>query len=138
MTVPASARPLPEGLDAYLEVDGIEGSVARLGVRHVRAGSFVDAYPAGTHDREILVEGSPTPSSVREATARVLAADPRCRRVVLAVTADDLIAISWAEEAGYRYVVDVDIHDGQFTLLVTEPDWVLAQPHILDDIPLEE
>jgi hypothetical protein len=50
----------------------------------------------------------------------------------------DLDAIAWAERAGFRFVVDVETRSGGYSLLVVEPDWVLAQPHILEDIPLKE
>jgi hypothetical protein len=111
---------------------------ARIGVRYARAGELVDAYPAGTHDRELAIEGDPTPTAVAELTTRVLADDGRCRRVVLPVPEQDLAAIAWAEEAGFRYVVDVETRSGGYSLLVTEPEWVLEQPHILEDIPLKE
>ncbi len=138
MTTPFPGRTLPRGLDEIVEVEGASGEQARIGVRRARAGELVDAYPAGTHDRELLVEGDPTPEAVMAVTGRVLDADPRCRRVVLPVPEDDLPAIAWAEAAGFRYVVDVETHDGAYSLLVTEPEWVLAQPHILEDIPLKE
>lgn len=126
---------LPEGLDAVFEVGG-DATVNRLGVRRARAGHLVDAYPAGTHDRELLVEGSPAPAEVARVTAQILAGDTRCRRVVLPVPEGDVDVISWAEDAGFRYVVDVETRTGGTSLLVTEPEWVLAQPQILEDIPL--
>lgn len=138
MTAPAADRRLPEGLDDVVAVASIATGHARIGIRHSRAGDLVDAYPAGTHDRELLVEGDPTAAAVAALAAQVFAGDPRCRRVVLPVAERDLAAIAWAEAAGFRYVVDVDTRAGAFSLLVTEPDWVLAQPHILEDIPLKE
>jgi hypothetical protein len=68
----------------------------------------------------------------------VLDSDPRCRRVVLAVPERDLEAIGWAEDAGFRFVVDVETRAGAHSLLVVEPDWVLAQPNALEDIPIKE
>lgn len=129
---------LPEGLDAVFETTDATGAHTRIGVRRARAGELVDAYPAGTHDRELLFQGRPQPAELARVTAEVLASDPRCRRVVIALPELDLDAIAWAEEGGFRYVVDVETRSGGFSLLVTEPDWVLAQPHILDEIPLKE
>lgn len=138
MTTPFPGRELPDGLELLTELPSSSGGRARAGVRRARTGDLVDAYPAGTHDRELLVEGDPTPAATAALTQRVLAADPRCRRVVLPVPELDHDAIAWAEDAGFRYVVDVDTRSGGYSLLVTEPDWVLAQPHVLDDIPLTE
>lgn len=106
--------------------------------RPARRGPFLDAYPAGAHDVELIVEGRPTPSAVADAASRVFQVDPRCRRVVLAVPELDIPAIAWAEAAGFRYVIDVEVREGGYSLLVLEPDWVLAQPHVFDDIPLKE
>lgn len=138
MTAPFPGRALVGAFDEVHEFDVVSGTKTRIGVRHARAGEFVDAYPAGTHDRELLIEGDPTPEAVAEVTAQVLESDPRCRRVVLAVGDHDLAAIAWAEDAGFRYVVDVETRSGDYSLLVAEPEWVLAQPQILEDIPLKE
>ncbi|GAA1469224.1 hypothetical protein [Microbacterium thalassium] len=128
----------PGALAPAREVPDAGGGVARLGVRRARLGALVDAYPAGAHDLELLVEGRPAPTELARTAAEALAADPRCRRIVFAVPEQDLDAIAWAEEAGFRYVVDVEVRAGAFSLMVVEPDWVLAQPHILEDIPLKE
>lgn len=138
MTTPFPGRALPDGIDEIVQVPSASGGIARIGVRRARAGDLADAYPAGTHDRELLVEGDPTAAVVTEITKRILHEDPRCRRVVLPVPENDLASIGWAEDAGFRYVVDVETATGEYALLVTEPDWVLAQPHILEDIPLKE
>ncbi len=129
---------LPPGLELTFEVPSVSSGRARIGIRRARAGELVDAYPAGTHDRELLIEGDPEPAEVARVAAQILTGDTRCRRVVLPVPENDLAAIGWAEDAGFRYVVDVETRSGGYSLLVTEPEWVLAQPHILDDIPLEK
>jgi hypothetical protein len=137
--MPFPGQSLPaEGLDAVISVASASGATARIGIRHARAGELVDAYPAGTHDRELIVEGDPTPSAVSEVTYQVFGEDSRCRRVVMPVPEGDIEAIGWAEDAGFRYVVDVQTRSGDYSLLVAEPEWVLAQPHILGDIPLKE
>jgi hypothetical protein len=111
---------------------------ARGAVRYARDGDLVDAYPAGAHDRELAIDGSPSADAVRDFTASVLADDPRCRRVVFSVPEQDLPSVAFAEEAGFRYVVDVETRAGAFSLLVTEPEWVVDQAADLDDIPLSE
>lgn len=134
-----SLRPaFPPGFDRFFEAEGLDGTPALIGVRSARSGHLIDAYPAGTHDLELGTHGLVAAAAVQRVTRHVLEADPRCRRVVLAVPEQDLSAIAWAEEAGYRYVVDVETREGAYSLLVTEPDWVLEQPHILEDIPLKE
>lgn len=120
------------------EVASADGGTARLGIRPARAGDLVDAYPAGADDKQLAIEGEPQLQAVRDYVAAVLEADPRCRRVVLAVPERDLEAIAWAEDAGFRFVVDVETRAGAHSLLVVEPDWVLAQPHALEDIPIKE
>jgi hypothetical protein len=114
------------------------GATARIGVRRARDGEFVSAYPAGTHDRELAIEGDPTSEALASIADQVLRNDPRCRRVILPLPERDLDAIAWAESAGFRFVVDVETRSGGYSLLVIEPDWVLAQPHILEEIPLKE
>jgi hypothetical protein len=107
-------------------------------VRLARSGPLVDAYPAGAHDRELAFSGTPTRDGVSESVDRTFAADPRCRRVVLPLAEDDLAAIARAEEAGFRFVVNVETRAGAYALLVAEPEWVLAEPHLLEDIPIKE
>ena len=129
---------LPLGFEDVRETASADGRPSRIGVRRARAGEFVDAYPAGSHDLELAVEGRPLPEELARVAREVLAEHPRCRRVVLPVPENDLDAIAWAEDGGFRYVVDVETISGEWSLLVTEPAWVLAQPHVLDDIPLKE
>lgn len=131
-----AGRPVPADATGVTELRGAAGEPARVGFRRARSGEFVDAYPAGEHDLECFVEGRPVPTDLADAVQAALDADPRCRRVVLPVGEQDIPAIAWAEEAGFRYVVDVEVRSGGYSLLVVEPDWVLAQPQILSDIPL--
>ncbi|MFA7498738.1 MAG: hypothetical protein WCY76_08620 [Leucobacter sp.] len=138
MSAAAGTRPLEAGFVGIETVAGIDGVCSSLGYRRARAGELRDAYPSGTHDIEIGYTGLPEPAAVAEYTASLLRADPRCRRVVVAVPELDLEAIGWAEDAGYRYVIDVETALGEHSLLVTEPQWVIDQPAILEDIPLKE
>ncbi|KQR91137.1 MAG: hypothetical protein J0I33_00975 [Microbacterium ginsengisoli] len=138
MTNVSLGSALPPGFERFFAVDGVDDAPALIGIRSVRSGHLVDAYPAGTHDLELATHGLVSAADVQRVTHEVLKASPRSRRVILAVPEQDLTAIAWAEDAGYRFVVDVETLSGSFSLLVTEPDWVLAQPHILEDIPLKE
>lgn len=137
MTAPFPGRTLPDALADVRELPAETGS-ARVGLVRARASEFAQSYPAGEHDVVLLVEGAPTAAAVADLTASVFDADPRCRRVVLPVGEEDVPAIAWAEDAGFRYVVDVEVRSGGYSLLVAEPEWVLEQPHVLDDIPLKE
>jgi len=138
MTDQTSRRTLPDGFDGIEAVPGIDGGDAVLGHRRARNGELREAYPAGAHDIELGYGGTPTPEAMADYTARLLRANTRCRRVVLPVPELDLEAIAWAEDAGFRYVIDVETYEGGYSLLVTEPQWVLDQPVILEDIPLKE
>ena len=123
--------------DAEIVADaGSSSGAARIGARYARSGELVDAYPAGAHDRELALEGVLATGAVRAFTDALLSSDPRCRRVVLSVPEMDLDAIRFGEEAGFRYVVDVETRAGAFSLLVAEPEWVIDQAQALDDIPL--
>ncbi|MBK0422026.1 hypothetical protein JD292_08060 [Leucobacter sp. CSA2] len=138
MTTMIDGPPLAPDFTGVQAVRGIDGARSELGYRRSRGGHLRDAYPSGTHDLELGFSGAPDPRAVADYTAALLRADERCRRVVLAVPELDLDAISWAEDAGYRYVIDVETVTGGHSLLVTEPQWVIDQPAILEDIPLKE
>lgn len=110
---------------------------ARFAVR----GPLGNAYPAGIADLELDPRGLGDPDALRGLGERILRENPACRRVVLPVPAGDLDAIGFAEDAGFRYVVDVDVagERGEITelsLLVLEPGWVADAPTAVDDLPL--
>lgn len=98
---------------------------------HCATGRLRDAYPVGRHDLELRVEGEPPDrwdTVLRAESDRLLVADSACRRVVFAAPAGDLAVVAAAERAGFRYVVDVDVRDGEdvlaLSLLVREPEHV--------------
>jgi hypothetical protein len=64
-----------------------------------------------------------------------MAADPACRRLVLAVDEGDVAGIARGEAAGFRYVLDVDVPGRSLSLLAAEPEWVLEDSRHLDDVP---
>lgn len=133
------SRMIPSGRDGDIrDLAPVDGGIARIEVRYVRHGDLVDAYPASTHDRELVIEGVPELNAIREYVAELLIREPRCRRVVFPVPEGDLEAIRWAEDAGFRYVVNVETRVAAYSLLIVEPDWVLAQPWALNRIPTKQ
>ncbi|MFF4308819.1 hypothetical protein [Streptomyces sp. NPDC001507] len=120
----------------HLRRDGVTVDVR---LERCAAGRLRDAYPAGARDLEVRVgAGCPDgllPALLRSLTAAVLAADPHCRRVVLAVPVGDRGGLTAAESAGYRYAVDVDLGTDELALLVAEPDWVTVTDIDLDRVP---
>jgi hypothetical protein len=128
-------RDWPTALDA-LGADGKLLGSAR--VRLAVAGDLAETYPVGLADVQIAIESGCSAHALAAIVADIFASNQRCRRVVDAAPAENLAAIALAEEAGFRYVVDVDTHTASYSLLVSEPEWVLAQPSALEDIPLEK
>jgi hypothetical protein len=117
-----------------------DGECVEAVVRYASGGPLRDAYPVGAHDVEIrLSRRHPTSSRLSacldELGVAILAADCACRRVVVAVTPDDLAAISAAESVGFRHVVDVDVPGEELSLLVREPEWVTQVDADLDRVP---
>ena len=97
------------------------------------------AYPVAEHDVEVRFPVPPAAAeltpALREVVASVLASDAECRRVVFAAAEGDLATLDAAEQAGFRYVVDVDLPDGPVSLAVAEPDWVTAVDMDVDHVP---
>jgi hypothetical protein len=107
-------------------------------VERCGSGRLAEAYPVGTHDIEVQVSAA-RPGVLTLVLQQVAAAaqqdDPLCRRVVFAAPVRDLSVIAAAEQAGFRYVIDVDIPDGSVCLLVVEPAWVTRVDMDLDRVP---
>lgn len=109
--------------------------------RYAVRGPLGNAYPAGIADLELDIRGLRDAETLRGLGERVLRESPACRRIVLPVPAGDLAAIAFAEDAGFRYVVDVDVPGErrgitELSLLVMEPGWVADAPTAVDDLPL--
>lgn len=98
-----------------------------------------DAYPASAHDIVLEIGSGPTAAEVPDLLAAIVAAiqagDPACRRTILPIAIGDLPFQRAAEEAGFRYVVDVDIDDREVVLFVAEPHWVTEVDMDLDRVP---
>ena len=93
------------------------------------AGRLGAAYPAHAHDVEIRLaveDLSAGAELVADLAGAILAADPACRRVVVAASAGDIRSIGALGDAGLQHIVDVDLPGTQLSLLVTEPGWVAA------------
>ena len=116
----------------------VDGVVIDVELERCEVGRLREAYPVSEHDVEVRV-GELEPSTLavllRDLVPAVLSADPECRRVVFAAPEGDLAVLSGAEEAGFRYVVDVDLPDGSVNLTVAEPGWVTAVDMDLDHVP---
>jgi hypothetical protein len=105
------------------------------------AGRLAAAYPASRHDVELRADGVPVgelTEVLRSESDRLLAEDPTRRRVIFAASARALAVIAAAEDAGFRYVRDVDLagRDGavELSLLVREADFV-TDADLSEDIP---
>lgn len=101
-------------------------------------GRLREAYPVGEHDIEVRVSDQPPAVLIGllgDLVAAVLDADLCCRRVVFAAPEGDLEILAAVEEAGFRYVVDVDLPDGTVSLAVFEPAWVTSVDIGLEQVP---
>ena len=101
-------------------------------------GRLRDAYPAAEHDIEIRLDDAPTDeltALLGALSAAAQPADPQCRRVVFGAPRGDLATLAAAENAGFRYVVDVDLVGASLSLAVAEPSWVTSVDMDLDRVP---
>lgn len=126
-------------------IDGPENALT-VEFRSALAGPLAGAYPAGAHDLEVRVDALTNPAGLYAASTAAFEARPDCRRITFASPAASLGAVGYAEEAGYRYVLDVEIREPagavqgdatrELSLLVLEPRWILDQPIAVDDLPI--
>lgn len=121
---------------SYVVRDELSAVVGGVDARRVVGNRLEGTYPIGSEDREIRLHAGSSPVAVAAAVRTILSDAPRCRRVVLALPVGELDMMRIAEAGGLRYVVDVDTHDESLSLLVAEPEWVLAQPAAMEDLPL--
>ena len=109
--------------------------VATVGVKRIVESEFAATYPSGLRDRLLVPEVGAPAEAIQLASEFVMSQDPACRRLVLVCEEEDLKAMSIAEAAGYRFVVDVDLNRGSFALMTAEPDWVLEESRNIDEVP---
>lgn len=94
-----------------------------------------DAYPISAHDQVISVSDEVVAGSIQLVAEELMRRDRECRRLVIAAAEGDVREIARAEQAGFRYVVDVDLWDRSVSLLVAEPMWVLEESRNIDVVP---
>lgn len=124
-----------EGWERTFEAYDSGTPVGRVSVRHTLTSRLHDAYPAGARDLELSADTRRS-EVLQLVSDHLFAEDPDCRRIVLGVPEDTVEFIASAEQAGFRYVIDVDLPEGEsLSLLVAEPEWVLSQPTAVDALP---
>ncbi|UGT62678.1 hypothetical protein [Nocardia asteroides] len=111
-----------------LEMAGPGHPPARIRLSRCLSGPLAAAYPVSAHDIELRAPatGTQLTATLTALVPALLRADPQCRRVVLALPADDPDALGAAAAAGLRQTVEVDLPTGEFVLAVAEPAWVTA------------
>lgn len=91
-------------------------------------------YPYASNEIE-LTYGNP--DAMQSDLKQIYAENPDCRRVVVAVPENDTEAIGNCEQAGLRFVVNVELRDGSdVALLVHEPEWVAEEPSTIKEMDL--
>jgi len=119
----------------------VERQSTRVTVMLERAvtGVFREAFPSGEHDLRLAVDPVPDPDGLFDLLSsfaqQFSTLDPECRRLIYAAPEGDLASIATAERAGFRYVVDVEVVTGSYSLMVVEPAWVTAVDMDLDRVP---
>lgn len=124
-----------EGWDMAFRVAENGNPAGEVRVAFVASTPVAAAYPAGARDRLIQPDAQTGAQAIQLVSEKVMAVDPACRRLVLAVDEGDVAGIARGEAAGYRYVLDVDVPGRSLSLLAAEPDWVLEDSRHLDDVP---
>jgi hypothetical protein len=102
-------------------------------------GRLRSAYPVGSRDVEVRIVAAEAADVIAETLATLRAAihiaDPGCRRVIFAAPAGDTQTMTAAENAGFHFVVDVDLPAVELSLFVSEPEWVASIEPGLDHMP---
>lgn len=127
--------PPATGWDAAFSVTENGRPAGTVSVAYVVSTPIAAAYPAGLRDRLIHPDAEAGAPVIQLVSERVMAADPTCRRLVLAVDEGDVAGIARGEAAGFRYVLDVDVPGRSLSLLAAEPESVLEDSRHLDDVP---
>src|ERR1700739_4133414 len=102
----------------YTDNDGV---AVELGARRCAEGRLRNSYPVSAHDVEIYTGNDAAPQALPEPLGELsrayISAAPKCRRVVFAASVGDLDAVAAAQAAGFRYVLALDVPDGQLGTL---------------------
>lgn len=123
------------GFDIAFEVFDAGQTRGRCDVVLALDSELRDAYPVSAHDRVLSVSPDVVAQSIQLVSEELMRRDPECRRLVIATDEADVAQIARAEEAGYRYVVDVDLYDRAVSLMTAEPVWVLEESRRIDEVP---
>lgn len=123
------------GHEHTLSIEHSGNPVTIVSVKRVVDTNFGLTYPSGLLDRILILAPLVPAEAIQLASEFMMDADPACRRLIIACEEGDVAAIGVAEAAGYRYVVDVDLHSGSYALLTAEPDWVLEESRNIDEVP---
>lgn len=106
-----------------------------MSITYVSSTELRHTYPYGSHDAQVDFNGG---EDLRARVDAVFAADAECRRVVVMVEQENVEQIKVCEDAGLRYVLDVQLRTGEeVSLMVSEPDWVTAQSTDVKDLELK-
>ncbi|WP_120005615.1 hypothetical protein [Nesterenkonia muleiensis] len=112
-------------------------AAGRIRVSRVVSTAYEVTYPVGTQDRLLEVSDDAAAEAIQLVSEHLFAHATHCRRLVIACPEEDVEQIAQAEQAGYRYVVDVDLPDRSVSLMTAEPQWVLEQSRNIDIVPTD-
>ncbi|MEI4271155.1 hypothetical protein TEK04_05430 [Klenkia sp. LSe6-5] len=122
-----------------LELEHESGATAQIRLERCVAGRLESAYPASVRDVEIRVvalsDGGLLTAVLEGVVRAVRSAEPACRRIIYGAPRGQVGAVAASEQAGFRYVVDVDLVDAELSLLVSEPEWVSVADEAADAVP---
>lgn len=112
-------------------------AAGRIRVSRVASTAYEATYPVGAQDRLLEASEDAAAESIQLVSEHLFAHAIGCRRLVIACPEEDVEQIARAEQAGYRYVVDVDLADRSVSLMTAEPQWVLEQSRKIDIVPTD-
>lgn len=96
-----------------------------MSFQYVKDHPIRHTYPFGSNDVVLPYSGA---NALSERIREVFDTDAKCRRVIVPVEPDNVEEISACENAGMRYVLEVQLRTGEeHVLMVAEPDWVADQ-----------
>ncbi|MGH3653571.1 hypothetical protein [Glutamicibacter sp.] len=127
--------PAARGFEHGFEIFEADQARGRCDVVLSLNSELKDAYPVSAHDRVVYPSEDAVAGSVQLVSEEIMRRDKACRRLVIATPEEDIEQIGRAESAGYRYVVDVDLHDRAVSLMTAEPSWVLEESRRIDEVP---
>ena len=118
----------------------LSGDAVTLVLSRSARSSLAAAYPVGSSDLLVTVEAG-EPAAVGQALASLVPAlwqaDPKARRLLVAVEHEDAALTEALTRAGLAHAVAVDTAEGTtVTLFAAEPEHVRNEPSDIDDMPV--